>query len=120
LVELVPWGVAAGVLHKAWQFPEKRKTWFEGTGQQKQNKMKDLEIELMQLELEGQKQEAELKQEVNERLRALFPESELTDDEITQRIDDHLLPHLRALGRTGVAEIKAADTETDAAEDDQG
>ncbi|MCP3938387.1 MAG: hypothetical protein GY708_23820 [Actinomycetia bacterium] len=115
LVELIPWALAAGALSKAWQFPEKRKTWYEGTGQKKQIELMDLEKELNQLELENRRQEAQLKQEMTDRVRAAFPEAELTDDEIAERVDEHVLPHLRALGRTGVTEIEAGEEGADGA-----
>jgi len=109
IMELVPWALAAGALSKAWQFPEKRKTWYEGTGQKKQNELTDLEIELKQLEVESQEQEAQLRQEMIERVRSGFSEIELSDDEIEQAINEHVLPHLRALGRTGVTAIETGD-----------
>ncbi len=123
LVELVPWALAAGALSKAWQFPEKRKTWYEGTGQRKQNELTDLEIELKELEVEEQQQEAQLRQEITGRVRSAFSEIELSDDEIEQAVNEHVLPHLRALGRTGVTAIEAGDEVADpdsSVPDDEG
>lgn len=48
---LLPWGLAAGVLKAVAAIPEKRKQWYEGTGQKKRNELLDLEIRQKQLTL---------------------------------------------------------------------
>ena len=106
LVDLIPWALVAGVLSKAWDLPEKRKTWFEGTGQKKLNKLHDLEIELKQLELDGKREDAEVRREIIRRVRECFPESSVADEALEQLVEQHLLPHLRALGRSGITEIR--------------
>ena len=114
LVDLVPWAIVAGILRMAWQIPEKRKTWHEGTGQAKQNELVDLERELKQLEVEKQQQEAQARSEMIDRLRRAFPTADLTDSEIERSFDEHVLPHLQALGRAGVGEIEVGDDVTGA------
>ena len=106
---LLPWGLAAGILKAVSSLPEKRKQWYEGTGQKKQNELTNLEIRQKQLgvdlkELDGARQQGEalLGSEVLERVRAAFPDSPITDDQVRQIVDDHILSPLRALGRIGI------------------
>lgn len=109
LRDLFPVGLASGVIAAAGLFVAKRKEWYEGTGQKKQNeqvdqdaRLKDLEIELKELEVAERRAEVEFKSETLRRLRAGFPGSNLTDIHAEQLIDDHALPQLRALARSGI------------------
>lgn len=109
---LLPWGLAAGMLKAVSSLPEKRKQWYEGTGQKKQNELTDLEIRQKQLEVDlkaldvvRQEEEALLGHQVLERLRASFPDSPITADQVTQAIDEHIIPPLRALGRIGIHDL---------------
>lgn len=117
-VALVPWGFAAGVLKAAYAVPEKRKTWYEGTGQKKDNELKDLEIREKQLKAEQLQAEAALRDEVIERVRATFSGTRLTDSQIDQAIADNILPPLRALGRAGIDGLVPPDDEEPTAADD--
>ncbi len=117
VVDLLPWAIIAGILSKAWQFPEKRKTWYEGTGQKKQNDLADLEIELKELDVEAEKQELDLLSEIRRRVRSVFPASTVSDAQIEQVVREHVLPHLEALGRSGVAKIEAEADTTSTVED---
>lgn len=106
IVDLVPWALFTAAMLMAWQFPEKRKTWYEGTGQKETNELLALEKELKELEVEDRRQEVQLRREMIERLRSSFPENELSNNEIAQSVDEQILPNLRALGRTGVTAIE--------------
>lgn len=109
MASMMPLALIAVVLKAAWDLPAKRKEWLEGTGQKKQNSLADLEIQMKELDLQTKKEEAALRSEMIERLRAAFPSSELTDEEAAQAIDDFVLPPLRALGRSGVVSLAAPD-----------
>lgn len=92
---LIPWGLAAAALRAVYAVPEKRKAWYEGTGQKKDNELKELEIREKQLkvdiqELEATRLEAEadLRLQLIARVRATFPGSQLTDEQVIQAIDE--------------------------------
>lgn len=109
VTSILPLGLIAIVLRMAWDFPAKRKEWLEGTGLAKQNALTDLEIQMKELELQTKQQEAALRSEMIERVRAAFPTSDLAEEEAAQAIDDFVLPPLRALGRSGVVSLEAPD-----------
>jgi hypothetical protein len=113
MVSLMPWALLAVVLRKAWEIPAKRKEWLEGTGQGLQNDLTSLEIQMKELELQTKQEEATLRSEMIERVRAAFPASEITDDEAGHSIDDFILPPLRSLGRSGVVSLEAPDEPDD-------
>lgn len=111
-IALFPWGLAAGVLRIIYAVPEKRKTWYEGTGQKKDNQLKDLEIrekqfkaDLQDLEAARLEAEAGLRTDIIERVRETFSGTRLTDLEIARAVDESVLPPLRALGRSGIDEL---------------
>jgi len=124
---LIPWGLAAAVLRAVYAVPEKRKAWYEGTGQKKDNELKDLEIREKQLkvdiqELEATRLEAEadLRFQLIARVRATFPGSQLTDEQIIQAIDESVLPPLRALGRAGINELVPPENDQDSTDTSDG
>jgi hypothetical protein len=99
---LYPAGLAFGVLGVAGRFVSKRKEWYEGTGQKKQNQLTDLEIELKELELDAKRAEAEFRDATVRRMQEAFPESSLPLEEAARIVDEQVLPPLRALGLSGV------------------
>lgn len=124
-IALFPWGLAAGVLRAIYAVPEKRKTWYEGSGQRKDNQLKDLEIREKQLkadlqDLEAARLEAEegLRTDIIERVRETFSGTRLTDAQIARAVDESVLPPLRALGRSGIDELVPFDDEPTAGTDD--
>lgn len=64
--------------------------------------------------MQAKQEEAQLRSEILNRVRVAFPESEITDEKVTQVIDDFVLPPLRALGRLGVIKLDADDSSGDA------
>ncbi len=124
---LFPWGMAAGVLKAVSSLPEKRKQWYEGTGQKKDNKVKDLAIRqqeletaLKELDVERKRQEDRLGSEILGRLRSAFPESQLTDEQVSQAYEEHILPPLRALGRIGIHDLTPPNGDVETNNDDEG
>ena len=113
LIDLIPWELVAGVLFIAWRLPEKIKTVHEGIGQRKKNRLLDLEIEQKELQVEQERREIELEREVVGRTNTSFPESTLSDEAIGKVFRRNVLPHLRALGNSGVTEIDASFEEND-------
>jgi hypothetical protein len=99
---LMPWALIGMVLRVAWAIPAKRKEWLEGSGQALQNKVLALELQIKELEVEAKQEEAALRSEMVDRLRATFPHAQITDDAAKRTIDDFILPPLRSLGRSGV------------------
>lgn len=126
---LFPWGLAAGVLKAVASLPEKRKSWYEGTGQKKQNTLLDLEVRQKQLEVDLKEldrvrleEESALRGEILERLRSSFPDSTIDDAEASTTIDEHILPSLRALGRIGIEGLTppVGDGDAHARREDEG
>ncbi|HZN13899.1 MAG TPA: hypothetical protein VFB78_06520 [Acidimicrobiales bacterium] len=117
--DLIPWALVGGVLKAAAALPEKRKQWYEGTGQKKANQLKahelrekELEVELKDLEVAQAKQEVDLREAILARVRATFVGSEMGDEELSRVIDEFLVPPLRSLGRAGIDSVVAGDLET--------
>lgn len=106
--QLLPTGVVSAVLALAWKLPAKRKEWLEGDGQREQNKILKIDKELKQLELEKKQQEAALRAEMIERIRAAFPNSSVSDAEIERAVDQFVIRPLEALGRTGITDLGGA------------
>ena len=100
--QLLPLGLVGAVLKMAWDYPAKRKEWLEGDGQREQNKILKIDKELKQLELEKQQQEASLRDEMLDRIRAEFPASTISDADAGRAIKEFVIRPLDALGRTGI------------------
>lgn len=114
VADLVPWGILAGVLRAAWGLPEKRKTWYEGTAQKKQgelldreSRLKELAIELDELQLTEKNESRTLRSSVLGRISELYPGlDEAVVAELGKLVDDHIVSHVKALGRSGVETIE--------------
>ena len=104
LVSLVSWPLIGGIL-----IASLRKQWHQATLSKKQGKLADVELEIRELELNVKRQEAELKAELIDNVRAQLPESTISDDQLGKIIDAYVLPSSRALGR---AEIHTIDVES--------
>lgn len=110
LVDLLPLALLAAALKAAGAFPAKRKEWYEGTGQDKQNELTDIEVQLKQLELDAKREEAALRGKMVGQLRASFPGTTLSASDAAKLIDEHVLPPLRALGEMGIAGLAEEDS----------
>jgi hypothetical protein len=102
---LLPLGFVAAVLKAAGAFPAKRKEWYEGTGHKLDNKAKEVELQLTQLELAAKQEETALRIEMLQRLRQELPNSTLTDEAIARVVEENVLPPLRALGELGIESL---------------
>lgn len=103
--QLLPPGVVGAVLALAWKLPAKRKEWLEGDGQRVQNQILEIDKQLKQLELEQKQQEAALRAEMIERVRAAFPDSSTSEADLGRAIDEFVIRPLEALGRTGITDL---------------
>lgn len=106
LIQLFPWGMAAIVLSKVWQLPEKRKAWYEGTRQRQQMSLFDYEAELRKLELDVRRHETELRNRILDAAREAFSDEDLSLADIQRILDRDLLPSIRELARVGVSAIE--------------
>lgn len=61
-------------------------TWYEGTGQKKRNELADLEIEL---KVETEEQERDLRSEIRGWIRSVFPSSTVSDVQIEQVVREY-------------------------------
>ena len=83
----------------------------EGDGQREQNKILKMDRELKQLTLEKKRQEAAFQAEMLERLRQEFPNSTISDTEANRAIEELVTRPLDALGRTGVTDLNAPESD---------
>lgn len=111
LVGLLPLGLVAAVLKAAGAFPAQRKEWHEGSGQKLDNQMKEVELEMKQLDLDAKREEGALRSEMIERMRAQLPSTRLSDENAAKLINDNVLPPLRALGEIGIEGLGDEDGE---------
>ena len=109
--QLIPPTLVLAVLRMAWDLPAKRKEWLEGDGQREQNKILKMDTELKQLTLEKKRQEAAFQAEMLERLRQEFPNSTISDTEANRAIEELVTRPLDALGRTGVTDLNAPESD---------
>jgi hypothetical protein len=113
LGDLLPFALIAAVLKIAGAVPAKRKEWYEGTGQKHRNRLSVIETELKQLELDARREEAALRTEMITRMRSIFPQTTLSDEEMAKLISEYVVPPLRALGEIGIANLLANDEPAD-------
>jgi len=107
VIRLIPYAAAAGLMKAASLFVEKRKEWYEGTGQKTANALTDLEVQLKQLEVDRSTEEVAFIREVQERVRATFPTSTVSNDEIARMVTQQIIKPLQALGQSGVTGLSS-------------
>ncbi len=112
IVKLLPWWLATSTLKKIWEVPEKRNTWLDGDLKQETKRRAKMENDYRQAQLEAEQGERQLAQTVVDKLRTVFPDSEMSNEDVLATIDQHVLPHLRALGTSGVSDIEVDETGT--------
>lgn len=111
IIRLVPYAAAAGLMRAASLFVEKRKQWYEGTGQKTANALSDLEVQLKQLEVDRATEEVAFIREVQERVRVTFPTSTVSNEDIARMVTQQIIKPLQALGRSGVTGISSTEHE---------
>lgn len=90
-------------------FPQARKTWYEGTGQQLENELKRQKAEEGSIANQEKRLAMELRVAIAVRLGLSLPEGA---DDLSRAIDDHVLPALARLAEQGVSDVEVSTQET--------
>ena len=102
LVNVIPWALVSVYLVS--QIARIRKLWFEGTTVSVSN---ELLRDVIQIESERiSQQEQQLTQEIRDRVRSIVQEMGLSDRQIEELVERHVLPSLKGLGTNGVNSIR--------------
>ena len=99
LVSVVSWPLLVILL------PSLRKIWHQGTREKREGQLVGARRRIAELELEARKKEEALHSEIMDNLRAQFPNSNISEEELRQIWRSYILPPYRALARSNVRKI---------------
>lgn len=114
---LLPGGVIGVALRAAYQLPEKRKVWAEGTGVQLDNDIKREEKALTQARRATAEAQQQLAEELAQRAKSRLSLDEALTDELVQLVRDRLAVIVTSLAEAGVTAIEELDPTGDSAGD---